>query len=150
MLALLFLVSCSSSEENAPQTKKKEFSLPVQVGKVVYLDVADEVRAVGNIQAEKRVVVNAEVRGKITRIAVEEGMEVKEGDLLAQIDSREYELVLERLQADLSSVQKEYQKAQEGLRPEDKQRLKARMHAAESALNLTHIELERAQKLVAE
>jgi len=150
LLALLFLVSCSSSEENAPQTKKKEFSLPVQVGKVVYLDVVDEVRAVGNIQAEKRVVVNAEVRGKITRIAVEEGMKVKEGDLLAQIDSREYELVLERLQADLSSVQKEYQKAQEGLRPEDKQRLKARMHAAESALNLTHIELERAQKLVAE
>ena len=62
----------------------------------MYLDVADEVRAVGNIQAEKRVVVNAEVRGKITRIAVEEGMKVKEGDLLAQIDSREYELVLER------------------------------------------------------
>jgi multidrug efflux pump subunit AcrA (membrane-fusion protein) len=150
LLAILLLISCSSTEENAPQTKKKEFSLPVQVGKVVYLDVADEVRAVGNIQAEKRVVVNAEVRGKITRIAVEEGMEVKEGDLLAQIDSREYELVLERLQADLSSVQKEYQKAQKGLRPEDKQRLKARMHAAESALNLTHIELERAQKLVAE
>ncbi|MDA8560452.1 biotin/lipoyl-binding protein [Nitrospinae bacterium] len=149
LLAVLLLVSCSSTEESVPQTKKKEFSLPVQVGKVVYLDVADEVRAVGNIQAEKRVVVNAEVRGKITRIAVEEGMGVKEGDLLAQIDSREYELVLERLQADLSSVQKEYQKAQEGLRPEDKQRLKARMHAAESALNLTHIELERAQKLVA-
>ena len=150
LLVLLFLVSCSSSEENAPQTKKKEFSLPVQVGKVVYLDVVDEVRAVGNIQAEKRVVVNAEVRGKINRIAVEEGMKVKEGDLLAQIDSREYELVLERLQADLSSVQKEYQKAQGGLRPEDKQRLEARVNAAKSALNLTYIELERAQKLVKE
>jgi HlyD family secretion protein len=149
-LALLFLVSCSLSEENAPHTKKKEFSLPVQVGKVVYLDVADEVRAVGNIQAEKRVVINAEVRGKIIRVAVEEGMKVKKGDLLAQIDPREYQLILERLQADFSSVQKEYQKAQEGLRPEDKHRLEARMHAAESALNLTHIELERVQKLVAE
>jgi HlyD family secretion protein len=150
LLALLFLVSCSSSEENASQIKKKEFSLPVQVGKAVYLDVVDEVRAVGNIQAEKRVVVNAEVRGKINRIAVEEGMKVKEGDLLAQIDPREYELVLERLQAELSSVQKEYQKAQDGLRPEDKQRLKARVNAAKSALNLTHIELERAEKLVKE
>ncbi len=114
------------------------------------MDVADEVRAVGNIEAEKRVVVNAEVRGKITRIAVEEGMKVKEGDLLAQIDPREYELVHERLRADLSSVQKEYQKAQGGLRPEDKQRLEARMHAAESALNLAHIELTRAEKLVTE
>jgi multidrug efflux pump subunit AcrA (membrane-fusion protein) len=149
-LFLLLLVSCSSSEENVPQAKKKEFSLPVQVGKVVYMDVVDEVRAVGNIQAEKRVVVNAEVRGKITRIAVEEGMKVKVGDLLAQVDPREYELVLERLQADLSSVQQEYQKVQGGLRPEDKERLEAKMHAAESALNLASIELERAQKLVAE
>ncbi len=150
VLLTLLLVSCSSSEDNASQVKKKEFALPVQFGKIVYMDVADEVRAVGNIEAEKRVMVNAEVRGKITRIAVEEGMKVKAGDLLAQIDSREYELVYERLRADLSSVQKEYQKAREGLRTEDKQRLKARMHAAESTLNLTHIELTRAEKLVTE
>jgi HlyD family secretion protein len=150
LLVTLMLAACFSSEEDAPKAKKKEFSLPVQVGKVVYMDVADEVRAVGNIEAEKRVVVNAEVRGKITRIAVEEGMKVKAGDLLAQIDPREYELIHERLRADLSSAQKEYQKVQGGLRPEDKQRLEARMHAAESALNLAHIELIRAQKLVAE
>ena len=112
------------------------------------MDVVDEVRAVGNIQAEQRVVLNAEVRGKITRIAVEEGMKVKAGDLLAQIDPREYELVLDRLRADLSSAQKEYQKAQEGLRPEDKQRLEANTRAAESSLNLVHIELERTKKLV--
>ena len=114
------------------------------------MDVADEVRAVGNIQAEQRVMINAEVRGKITRIAVEEGMKVKAGDLLAQIDPREYELILERLRADLSSVQKEYKKAQGGLRPEDKLRLTARVNAAESALNLAKIELERTQKLVQE
>ena len=149
-LLLLLLISCSSSEEDATQTKKKEFSLPVQVGKVVYMDVADEVRAVGNIQAEKRVVVNTEVRGKVTRIAVEEGMKVKAGNLLAQIDPREYELIHERLRAELSSMQKEYKKAQGGLRPEDKQRLEAKMRASESTLNLSQIELERTQKLVAE
>jgi len=149
LLTTLMLVACSSPED-APKAKKKEFSLPVQVGKVVFMDVADEVRAVGNIEAEKRVVVNAEVRGKITRIAVEEGMKVQAGDLLAQIDPREFELIHERLRADLSSVEKEYEKAQGGLRPEDKQRLEARVRAAESALNLAHIELTRAQKLVAE
>jgi HlyD family secretion protein len=152
ILPLLFLtlVSCSSSEDDVQPVKKKEFALPVQVGKIVRMNVADEVRAVGNIQAEKRVVVNSEVRGKITRIAVEEGMKVKAGDLLAQIDPREFELVHERLRADLSSMQKEYQKAQGGLRPEDKQRLEARMHADESALNLANIELNRTQNLVAE
>ena len=152
VLPLLFLtlVSCSSSEDDVQPIKKREFALPVQIGKIVRMNVADEVRAVGNVQAEKRVVVNSEVRGKITRIAVEEGMKVKAGDLLAQIDPREFELVHERLRADLSSMQKEYQKAQGGLRPEDKQRLEARMHADESALNLTNIELNRTQNLVAQ
>ncbi|MBT3414545.1 MAG: efflux RND transporter periplasmic adaptor subunit [Nitrospina sp.] len=152
VLPLLFLtlVSCSSSEDDVQPIKKREFALPVQIGKIVRMNVADEVRAVGNIQAEKRVVVNSEVRGKITRIAVEEGMKVKAGDLLAQIDPREFELVHERLRADLTSMQKEYQKAQGGLRPEDKQRLEARMHADESALNLTNIELNRTQNLVAQ
>ena len=152
VLPLLFLtlVSCSSSEDDVQPIKKREFALPVQIGKIVRMNVADEVRAVGNVQAEKRVVVNSEVRGKITRIAVEEGMKVKAGDLLAQIDPREFELVHERLRADLTSMQKEYQKAQGGLRPEDKQRLEARMHADESALNLTNIELNRTQNLVAQ
>jgi HlyD family secretion protein len=148
VLLVLLLVSCSSPEDNAQPEKKREFALPVQVGKLVYMDVADAVRAVGNIQAEQRVMINSEVRGKITRIAVEEGMKVKAGDLLAQIDPREYELIHERLRADLSSVQKEYKKAQGGLRPEDKQRLEARMHAAESTLNLAKIELARTQNLV--
>jgi len=150
VLPLLFLtlVSCSSSEDDVQPIKKREFALPVQIGKIVRMNVADEVRAVGNVQAEKRVVVNSEVRGKITRIAVEEGMKVKAGDLLAQIDPREFELVHERLRADLTSMQKEYQKAQGGLRPEDKQRLEARMHADESALNLANIELNRTQNLV--
>jgi HlyD family secretion protein len=147
LLALL-LVSCSSPDEAAEPVKKRAFALPVQIGKVVYMDVADEVRAVGNIQAEQRVMINSEVRGKITRIAVEEGMKVKAGDLLAQIDPREYELIMERLRADLSSAQKEYQKAQGGLRPEDKQRLEARMHAAESSLDLANTELARTQSLV--
>ena len=152
VLPLLFLtlVSCSSSEDDVQPIKKREFALPVQIGKIVRMNVADEVRAVGNVQAEKRVVVNSEVRGKITRIAVEEGMKVKAGDLLAQIDPREFELVHERLRADLTSMQKEYQKAQGGLRPEDKQRLEARMHADESALNLANIELNRTQNLVAQ
>lgn len=149
-LALFFLLlsSCAPKEEKASKKEKKEFSLPVQIGKVVYMDVADEVRAVGNIQAEQRVTITSEIRGKVARIAVEEGMKVKAGDLIAQIDPREYELILERLRADLSGVQKDYQKAQGGLRPEEKARLVALTRAGESSLKLAKIEKERASKLV--
>lgn len=149
-LALLLLVfsSCAPSEEEKPKVEKKEFALPVQVGKVVYMNIADEVRAVGNIQAEQRVTIASEIRGKVSRIAVEEGMQVKAGDLVAQIDPREYELALERLRADLSAAQKEHKKAQEGLRPEDKDRLDAQTRAAQSSKDLAKVELERTKKLV--
>ena len=114
------------------------------------MDIADEVRAVGNIQAEQRVTIASEIRGRVSRIAIEEGMNVKAGDLVAQIDPREYELTLDRLRADFSASQKEYKKAQEGLRQEDKDRLDAKTRAAQSSLDLAMIELGRTKQLVAQ
>jgi HlyD family secretion protein len=149
LLALLFS-SCMSEEEKTATVEKKAFALPVQIGKIVYRDISDEVRAVGNIQAEQRVTITSEIRGKVARIAVEEGMKVKPGDLIAQIDSREYELTLEKLRADFSASQNEYKKAQGGLRPEDKERLDAQTRAAQSSLDLAKIELKRTKKLVKE
>ena len=147
-LIILILSSCVPAKEEKSKTGKKEFALPVQIGKVVYMDIADEVRAVGNIQAEQRVTIASEIRGRVSRIAIEEGMNVKAGDLVAQIDPREYELTLDRLRADLSASQKEYKKAQEGLRQEDKDRLDAKTRAAQSSLDLAKIELGRTKQLV--
>ncbi|MDG1929050.1 MAG: biotin/lipoyl-binding protein [Nitrospinaceae bacterium] len=147
-LIILVLSSCVPAKEEKSKAGKKEFALPVQIGKVVYMDIADEVRAVGNIQAEQRVTIASEIRGRVSRIAVEEGVNVKAGDLVAQIDPREYELTLDRLRADLSGSQKEYKKAQEGLRQEDKDRLDAKTRAAQSSLDLAKIELGRTKQLV--
>ena len=147
-LIILVLSSCVPGKEEKAKAGKKEFALPVQIGKVVYMDIADEVRAVGNIQAEQRVTIASEIRGRVARIAIEEGMNVKAGDLVAQIDPREYELTLDRLRADLSASQKEYKKAQEGLRQEDKDRLNAKTRAAQSSLDLAKIELGRTKQLV--
>jgi len=147
-LIILVLSSCVPAKEEKSKAEKKEFALPVQIGKVVYMDIADEVRAVGNIQAEQRVTIASEIRGRVSRIAIEEGMNVKAGDLVAQIDPREYELTLDRLRADLSASQKEYKKAQEGLRQEDKDRLDAKTRAAQSSLDLAKIELGRTKQLV--
>ena len=147
-LIILVLSSCVPAKEEKSKAGKKEFALPVQIGKVVYMDIADEVRAVGNIQAEQRVTIASEIRGRVARIAIEEAMNVKAGDLVAQIDPREYELTLDRLRADLSASQKEYKKAQEGLRQEDKDRLDAKTRAAQSSLDLAKIELGRTKQLV--
>ena len=150
LLFLLLLSSCSDSEEKILPAEKKEFTLPVQLGKVIYKSVSDEIRVLGNIETEQRLVINAEVSGRIVRMLVKEGWKVKTGQLLAQIDSREFELELKRLRAELLSVQKEYEKAKKGLRDEDKHRLQAKVSSAESTLNLAQIELRRTQRMVNE
>jgi len=149
VLLLLFPFGCADEKPEATG-KKREFSLPVHIGKVVYLDVMDQVRTVGNIQAEQRVVINTEVKGQVSRILVDEGMRVRKGELLALIDPREYKLELERLQTDLSVAQIEYEKSEEGLRLEDKEKLKAQVNADESALQLAVKEKERFEKLMAQ
>jgi RND family efflux transporter MFP subunit len=147
LLLLYFLPFGCAGEKEDPTAKKREFSLPVQIGKVVYLDVVDQVRTVGNIQAEQRVVINTEVKGQVFRILVDEGMRVRKGALLALIDPREYKLELERLQTDLSVAQIEYEKSQEGLRLEDKEKLEAQVNADESAWEFAVKEKERQEKL---
>ncbi len=142
---LLFL-GCSKKEEVSK--KKREFSLPVQTGKIIFKDVTNQVRAVGNIRAEQRVTINAEVEGLITRVRVEEGEEVEIGDLLARIDSRRYKLEVEELEAEMSVAKEEFKKAIEGLRPEEKEKLLARVRVNESALDLAIKEQNRFQKLV--
>ena len=117
---LLFL-GCSKKEEVSQ--KKREFSLPVQTGKIIFKDVTNQVRAVGNIRAEQRVTINAEVEGQITRVRVKEGDEVEVGDILVRIDSRVYKLEVEELEAEMSVAKEEFKKAIEGLRPEEKEKL---------------------------
>jgi len=142
------LPACSSEEPETGNNGKREFMLPVQVGKIVFMDVVDQIRTVGNLEADQRVTVNAEVSGQMTQILVVEGTKVQKGTILAQIDSREYILELEKLQADLEAAKMDYEKTLEGLRPEEKEKLEAQVKADESALLLAEKEQARITTLV--
>lgn len=150
LLFLLLQLGCGGEEEEAGANKKREFSLPVQIGKVIFRDVVDQVRTVGNIQADQRVTITTEVKGQVSRIPVEEGSQVKKGDLLALIDPREYELERGRLQTDLSVAEIEFEKSTSGLRPEEKEKLEAEVNADTSAYELAVKEKARTEQLLAE
>jgi len=145
---VIFFMSLGCVKKEEVAKKKREFSLPVQIGRIIIQDVTDQVRTVGNIRAEQRVIINSEVAGQITKVEVREGDIVKSGDLLARIDSREYELEVEELEAELSAAKEEFKKAIEGLRPEEKEKLLARVRVNESAFDLAIKEQDRFQKLV--
>jgi len=148
-LVLAFVMACSQTEtEKSAKKHKRELVLPVQIGKVIFKDIVDEINSVGNVVAEQRVVITSEVSGRIRSLPVEEGSKVKAGQVLALIDVREYRLQVEQLQAEQLSVQKEYEKTIKGLRPEDKEKLQAQVQGNQSSLDLAVKEHRRMEQLV--
>ena len=148
-VALVFVMACSQTEtEESAKKKNRELVLPVQIGKVIFKDVIDEINSVGNVVAEQRVVITAEVEGRLKSLPVEEGSKVRAGQVLALIDIREYRLQVEQLQAEQISSRKEYEKTLSGLRPEDKEKLQAQVMADQSSLALAIKVQRRMEQLV--
>ena len=68
-------------------------------------DLVAIVTASGNIEAETRVDVSSDITGRIVKITVREGDKVEKGQLLVQIDPAQYQSVVARGEAFLSSTQ---------------------------------------------
>ena len=148
LIQVIFFTLSGCVKKTEVEKNKREFVLPVQIGKVIYKDVTDQVRAVGNIRSEQRVTITAEVEGQVVQVKPKEGDLVQAGDLLAQIDSRGYELEVEELESEMSVAKEEFKKAIEGLRPEEKEKLLTRVRVNESALDLAIKQQDRFQELV--
>jgi membrane fusion protein, multidrug efflux system len=73
--------------------------VPVTAGTVAIEDVAVFLHGIGTVQAYNSVAIKSRVDGQIVKVEFKEGQDVKEGDLLFQIDPRAYQAALEQAQA---------------------------------------------------
>jgi multidrug efflux system membrane fusion protein len=73
--------------------------IPVTVAVAEARDVPVYIRGLGTVQAYKTVSVKSRVDGQIVKVDFHEGQDVKEGDLLFQIDPRPYQAALDRAAA---------------------------------------------------
>ena len=74
-------------------------AIPVTAGIVAVEDVPVFLHGIGTVQAYNSVAIKSRVDGQIVRVEFKEGQDVKEGDLLFQIDPRAYQAALEQAQA---------------------------------------------------
>jgi RND family efflux transporter MFP subunit len=96
---------------------------PVKVFKARRQKISEKLLFTGLIEAWNKVNVTPDVGGKIAQIYVEEGERVKEGQLLAELDTRAIRLQLEQSKAGLAVAEASYKDAQRNM--ERMQRLKA-------------------------
>ncbi len=95
--ALTFAASIPAQAQQPPS------GVPVSTEEAKRQDVPIVVRGIGTVQALQSVLIRARVDGNIDRIAFTEGQDVKIGDLLATIDPRPYQAVLDQANAKKSA-----------------------------------------------
>jgi HlyD family secretion protein len=82
---------------------RREKSVKVTVEKVKTHDLVATVSASGEVKPKKNINISANVPGRIIKIGVVEGQEVKKGDFLLKLDSAQYEANAERDRALIQS-----------------------------------------------
>jgi HlyD family secretion protein len=83
---------------------KRDKPIPVTTEKAVRRTILQTVSATGKIQPETEVKISPEVAGEIIELPVEDGMQVKKGDLLVKIKPDSYKALLEQQEAAISAA----------------------------------------------
>ncbi|HSQ79498.1 MAG TPA: HlyD family efflux transporter periplasmic adaptor subunit, partial [Candidatus Bathyarchaeia archaeon] len=91
--------SADASTSPAPDQKTEAAPLPVKVDKAFVGDLVMTLRSPGEAYTEKKITMKAEVGGDVKNLYAAEGKHVREGDLLIELDDREYRLRLESAEA---------------------------------------------------
>jgi multidrug efflux system membrane fusion protein len=78
-----------------------QMTIPVAVAKAEVRDLPIVLNGLGSVEAYQTVAVKSRLDGQLIKVNVKEGQEVKQGELLAEIDPRPYEVQLSQTQATL-------------------------------------------------
>jgi HlyD family secretion protein len=114
---------------------KREKGVEVQVEKIKKQDLESIVSASGKIQARTTVNISANTMGRVTRLAVEEGDRVKQGQFLIEIDPRSLRTQVERGEAGLAAQRTAVSQA------------RVQLESAKASLKLAQDTLRRQQEL---
>lgn len=122
LLLLCALVACACGEEPPTNT----------------------LRVSGHVEATE-VQVGSEVGGRLTDLRVAEGDRLRRGDIVAQLDSEDTRLQLDRVRAERGSADAQLRLLLAGARPEDVRQAEAEVRAAETEGGAARAELEAAE-----
>jgi membrane fusion protein, multidrug efflux system len=109
----IFFIGCSSAD---PKQQKAQAAGPrtvsVATAQVQRQDVPVYLTGLGTVTAFNTANIKSRVDGQIMKVKFQEGQNVKQGELLLEIDSRPYQVQLEQVQAQLFRDQAQLRDAQ--------------------------------------
>lgn len=110
-LSISFVTVTACHSESVPKAEKAAAASSAGAPRDVALDIATElsveqvVEVSGTLAADEQVTVAAKVAGRLTSISVDLASPVKEGEVIAQLETTDYALRVQQAQAALSQAQ---------------------------------------------
>jgi membrane fusion protein (multidrug efflux system) len=153
ILGLLTLAACqpgaeseSASDAGGVEATDDAPAIPVEISAATRGDIYAMYSGTAPIEAFAEAGVIAKVAGEVREIFVEEGDDVKTGQLLARLDGDRLRLELKQSEANLRKLQRDYQRnvdlKERGLiSAGDFEKIKYEMDALEATYNLAKLEL---------
>lgn len=125
LLALALVQGCSNSDTQARETRKQQVetgggkaaatqaedaAVPVEVVALQRGTIEGVLRFSVNLEAENEVSVYSEAARRVQELRVEEGDEVRKGDVLLRLQDDEQRANLAQVESELAKVQREYER----------------------------------------
>lgn len=89
----------TSSESSEGAKKPEDLPLPVKVTPAQKDQLVIKLKAPGEAVTSKKIIMKTDIAGVVKKLKVEESQHVKQGELLVELDDKEYRLELERAEA---------------------------------------------------
>ncbi|GAA0693524.1 efflux RND transporter periplasmic adaptor subunit [Marinobacterium maritimum] len=107
-LSSALLTGCDKQPESEPSTVA-DIERPARIEQVQPLQ-SDGLVFNGTVRAAQRAELAFKVRGRVDKVLVNEGDRVQQGDLLAQLDDREFQTALGSARAEYASADADYKR----------------------------------------
>jgi membrane fusion protein, multidrug efflux system len=101
VVAVAIGLAAQYNKESRAEVRKAPIAVPVTVASVIAKTVPVRLYAIGNVEPFTTVAVKARVDGQILSVHFNEGDEVRQGQLLFEIDPRPFAAALQQVQANL-------------------------------------------------
>ena len=146
LLTALFLAACQPGAEDAESEEDDAPAIPVETATPTRGDIFAVYSGTAPIEAFADAMVIAKVGGEVRSILVEEGDDVRSGDILARLDGDRLRLEMEQAEANLNKLKRDHQRnvdlSERGLiSAGDFEKIQYEMEALQATYDLAKLEL---------